>query len=277
MKKSLLIIIVLITSFILTGCGTETKTPNNVMVSPLNIEEGCYKKPENSENLICITEDSSFYEVLYKDGKYYRDDYYSTSPKTENTNNYHQFKIDDSGFNIFYFSNGKQFYDLMCYGDTKDSINCTEFLYPDISPSGKAESNKILYSKVDKVFNKENIENLPLYERNKEFLLKYNGEDITCNLTVSYSLTESSSSLVIKNCLDKKYEKNYTIKQLNSSNNWQIYTSEDQQKYGDNTDTLISNFSYSVTVDGKTFKIYEGFPFSPYNTDEKMIVNISKK
>lgn len=277
MKKNLLVLIVFVCIFALTGCDTETKTPSNVMVSQLNIEEGCYKSPENSEHLICITEDSSFYEVLYKDEKYYKDDYYSTSPKTENTNKYHQYKIDGDGFKIFYFSNGEQFYDLICYGETKDTISCTEYIYPNVSPSGKTETNKIIYSKVDKTFNKDIIENLPLYERNKEFLLKYNDEEITCNFTVSYSLTESSSSLVIKNCLDKKYGKDYTIKQLNSSNNWQMYTSEDKQKYGDNINALISNFSYNVTVDGKAFKTYEGFPFSPYDTDEKMIVNITKK
>ena len=57
MKKNLLVLIVFVCIFALTGCDTETKTPSNVMVSQLNIEEGCYKLQEQSEHLNSITED----------------------------------------------------------------------------------------------------------------------------------------------------------------------------------------------------------------------------
>lgn len=67
MKKNLLILLVLVISLTLAGCGNNEKKEQAVVIDQLDIEEGCYKTETNSNNLICITKDLSYYAVLYKD------------------------------------------------------------------------------------------------------------------------------------------------------------------------------------------------------------------
>jgi lipoprotein len=277
MKKNLIILLVLVISLTLTGCGNNENKEQAVVIDQLDIEEGCYKTETNSNNLICITKDLSYYDVLYKDGKYYRDDYYHTSPPTEEQTESYKFKTDGGLFDIYHYSNGKEYLALMCLGKTNNTFDCSEIMSGDLSPSGKAESVKVLYTKVDEKFDKETIENLPLYERNKEFIINYNGEEISCNLTRNYSITNSSSGLVISNCLSKKFNDTYKVVQLDSSDNWQIYTDDIRQTYANNISYIIANYSYNVTVNNESFGYLKSFPIDPYSTDEKMIVTITKK
>ncbi len=276
MRKYIVFLLALLLIFPLTGCDSEENTEKVVMIESLHIEEGCYKRENNSNNLICFTKDLSYFDVFYKDGKYYRDDYYHTSLPNEETQYTYKFN-GDSVFNIYYYENGKEYLGLICLGQTNNTFDCSEIVSPEVSPSGQAESNKVLYTKVEKKFDKDTIENLPLYERNKEFNLNFDGEDINCNLTRSYSITNSNSGLVIANCLNKKYNKNFKISQLNSSNDWQIYNKELGNSHGNDASYLISNYSYNVDVNGTSFNYLKGFPIDPYVTNDKMTVNITKK
>lgn len=299
MKKNLLILLVLVISLTLAGCGNNEKKEQAVVIDQLDIEEGCYKTETNSNNLICITKDLSYYAVLYKDGEYYRDDYYQTSPPTEEQTESYKFKTDGGLFDIYHYSNGKEYLALMCLGKTKNTFDCSEIMSGDLSPSGKAESTKVIYTKVEEKFDKETIENLPLYERNKEFELNFDGNTYTCNLTRSYSITNSFASSVISNCLKKNLNKEYSVSQLNTDGKWQIWPKDLFGQQNDNSDKSVQelykdlqknyptqveqlnyiekNYSYDVTVDGKTFKYTEAFPIDPYSDNEKMVVNIIKK
>lgn len=267
----------LLISITLTGCdnGDNNTAENKNIIEELSIEEGCYST-DDSENLMCFTEDLKYYDVLYKNGKYYKDPYYMVSPPTEEQKSKFEYDFDDGLITIDYYDGTDNSISQVCSTPTENTIDCTE-TYIDL---GKVVTNKKKYTKVKEKFNKDIIEKLPIYERNKEYVIDFNGKQITCNLTRNYSILRKFASSDIKNCLEKNLNKTFTLTQLNSSDDWQIYTEEEASEAAGKVNGLtyiMENYSYSVTVNDTPFKYYNDFPIDPYNTNDKMIVKIVKK
>ncbi len=277
MKNLKYIILLIVPCLLLTGCGEE-KNNNNKIIENLTIEEGCYRNEKDSEHLICFTEDSSYYEVLNKDDTYYNDPYYRNSPPSEEQTNTYKFEVDDGIFTLSYFDKEDEWLSLVCSTPTNSTIECTK----KTTLLGQVEKEEIKYEKISKEFNKEIIESLPIYERNKEFELNFDGTQITCNITRSYSITGFGAGTVITNCLNKYYNDSYTTTQMNSTDKWQIYTKSEfdnaVSQYGklESLNYLINNYSYNVTANNKTFKYSGSFPINPITSNEKMIVTITK-
>ena len=294
MKKYIFISLFLILACGVTGCSIDVDTNKAVMIDELTIEEGCYAKENDSEHLICFTKDLSYYDVLYKYDTYYNDPYYSVSPPTEDKSHRYTFVPDDGLFTLTYYQDGEEYLTSICSTPTETTIDCSVIA----TILGDVEKSESKYTKVDKEFNKEIIEGLPLYERNKEFELNFDGNTFNCNLTRSYSITNSFSGTVISNCLKNNLNKEYSISQISTDGSWQIWPKDlfgpqdnsnksVQELYKDllknySTQTeqlnyIKENYSYNVTVNGKTFKYTDAFPIDPYSSNERMIVNISKK
>lgn len=266
----------------LTGCGQneENKENKGVIVEGLEIEEGCYASSDNNEHPICFTKDGKYHRVLNKDNIYYNDPYYDKSYDDETKKDYMTYEIDTYVLTMSYYSNSKLYLSYVCVaGDTK-SLNCTS--YDTTTNIGEATKKEVVFNKVDKDFNEKIINELPMYERNKEYKLDFNGNIITCNLTRNYSMINSMGSLAISDCLEKQYGEKYTITQLDKTENWQIYSKSQAETVYNNfgnlngIDYLKANYSYKVTVDNKTFKYTEAFPIDPYSTNDLMTVVIKK-
>ena len=270
MKKLKYLSVFIISILLLTGCGNEN------LIEDLDIEEGCYNTSDNAKYLICFTKDKKYYDVFNTNGKYYRDPIYRTSTNEE-TKYSSKFEIDKGIITLEYYENGTIWQALVCSSQSDTTMSCTETS----NVLGKVETAQKQYTKVEKEFTKEIIENLPIYERNKEFELIFNGKKITCNMTRSYSITGILSGTVISACLKKTYNENYNVTQLDSTGNWQIFSNSVSTKansYGNQKwNYIISNYSYNVTVNGKTFGYGQAFPIDPFTSNEKMIVNITKK
>lgn len=279
MKKIKYLILLILPCLILTGCdnGDNNTTENKNIIEELSIEEGCYST-DNSENLMCLTKDLKYYNVLYKNSNYYQDPYYLVSPPTEKETENYKFETENGIITIELYSNGEIWQSLVCSASSENTIDCTEMS----TVGGKVEKVEKHYTKVEKDFSKDIIEKLPIYERNKEYEIDFNGEQITCNFTRSYSIVRANAGGEIAKCLTSKYDEEYVVTQLDSSDSWQIYTkkiSEDATKiYGriESSKYLIENYSYNVTVNDTSFKYFKDFPIDPYNTNEKLIVSISK-
>ncbi len=270
MKKKKYLLMLIVSCLLLSGCGKE----NTKMLEGISIEEGCYVNEKDSEHLMCFTDSSSMDSVLYKDGIYYNDKYYHTTMPTEKENYSYTFKVDEGVITVTYYKDSSILYGQVCTAASNDSMNCNEIA----NVTGETENNEVTYKKVDKEFNKDIINNLPIYERDREFELNFNGTKITCNITRNYSILEKASGSVIQDCLSNYYNELYTCTQLDKTDKWQIYSVSEVKQYSasDYTSYVINNYSYNVTVNETKFRYVDAFPINPITSKDKMIVNITK-
>lgn len=279
MKKVILCLLCGILLIGITGCNSKEKQREEKqnIIEEFGIAEGCYSSDNNKEHLICFTNDLARHDVLYKDGTYYNDIYYKVSPPTEEKSDYYEFTYSDKTLNIKYYSNNELYATDVCYSTGSKVLKCTRIGDELVVKDGKFE---FTLNKVEKEFNKEIIESLPVYERNKEYKIIFDNETITCNLTRAYSILNSfAGSSAIKKCLESHFGKEYQLTSLDKTGNWHIYpngslpsgaSNEQQFNY------ILNNYSYNVSLNGKSFEWKDAFPIDPYATDEIMTIKIEK-
>jgi len=270
------------------------------IIRELNIEEGCYAREDDKENLICFTKGVKFHNVLYKYDTYWNDKYANIPPKddpsygtTEFSFNYDKKTITTNVKSKG--PTGTARLERKCSVVNSTTIECYENQYENHGDGEKIVEDlavKRIYIKVNKDFNEEIINEFPIFERIKPFKINFDGEEITCNLTWKYSQIRISGPVAIKDCLENKYNTNYTVSNVSEDDNrWLIFSSEQSEAaekifpkvYGtmglttnpDAIKYIKANYSYYVKVDDREFRAFEDFPIDPYNQDELMTVSIT--
>ena len=295
-KKTIIMIIFLLVIITISVVIIINYKGSKKLIKIINIEEGCYFSTKDEEHLICLTNNHKIYSVLNKYNTYYNDIYYYEPPKDDPSFNKYNFDFEYQHNSIsIKLSSNDNYSSMVCSVENSRTLNCN--LNSKILDEKKEE--KLIYEKIDKEFNEEIIKKLPIFDRNKEYEINFNGEIFSCNLTWLYSIVNiASGTTTIKQCLEKQYGEEFLIGIPTDSNIKWLIKSASQKKATDekfhNANLLSDNakealeynnkmFGYNVTASIKNekeipFGFLDKIPYDPYNPnykDDKIIIKIS--